>query len=76
MIEIIPLTEALIPISDMTKLVNRNRQTLWAWWNSGKFPAPIVQNGKTIGWRESDYINWLIKNQAQASLEPELSKRC
>lgn len=66
MLEIIPLSEALIPISEMTKRVNRNRQTLWIWWKAGKFPAPILTSeGRTLGWLESDYKEWLKRNQAQ-----------
>ncbi|MFS1488914.1 helix-turn-helix transcriptional regulator [Vibrio splendidus] len=76
MVEVIPLSEALISISEMTKLVNRNRQTLWSWWNTGKFPSPILQNGKTLGWRESDYIEWLRRNQAQVSVERQVRKAC
>ena len=74
MVEIMPITEVVIPISEMTRRINRNRQTLWMWWNTGKFPTPIMLNGRTIGWRESDYMEWLKNNQAQVPDEIKVSK--
>lgn len=52
-------TQKLISIKQMTDFLNRDRRTLWAWVRDGKFPEPIKMNGRTVGWPESVYQQWL-----------------
>ncbi len=49
----------LLSIEDVCKLINRNRRTLWEWVRDGKFPQPIKINGRTLGWKESTYNEWI-----------------
>lgn len=49
----------LINIRDMCALLNRDRRTLWFWVKNGKFPQPLKINGRTVGWRASEYRAWL-----------------
>ncbi|MGB5854891.1 MAG: AlpA family phage regulatory protein [Oceanisphaera sp.] len=43
----------------MCALLNRDRRTLWFWVKNGKFPQPLKINGRTVGWRASEYRAWL-----------------
>ncbi|RAS54415.1 AlpA family transcriptional regulator [Vibrio diazotrophicus] len=52
-------TQKLISIKQMTDLLNRNRRTLHVWVRDGKFPEPLKMNGRTVGWPESVYHQWL-----------------
>lgn len=58
--------ERIISISDMTQLLNIDRRTLWVWHaKRGVFPAPIKNEGRTIGWPETVYQNWLNTKKAE-----------
>lgn len=59
-------TERLISIDEMTQLLNIDRRTLWKWHaKRSVFPSPIKNNGRTIGWPETVYQNWLNTKKAE-----------
>ncbi|OLQ77608.1 transcriptional regulator [Photobacterium proteolyticum] len=49
----------LLSITDVCKLINKDRRTLWVWVREGKFPQPLKMNGRTIGWKTETYTQWL-----------------
>ncbi len=55
-------TQKILTINDICQLIQRNRKTLWTWVHQGLFPQPIKMNGRTIGWPESVYEQWLNKS--------------
>lgn len=50
----------LISIKEMCDLIGRDRRTLWCWTKNGQFPTPVKIKGRTLGWLESTYQEWLI----------------
>ena len=42
---------------------NIGKTTLWRWVRDGLFPQPIRVNGRAIGFRESDILEWLQNAQ-------------
>lgn len=55
--------ERVIRPQEMRKLLMVSRTTLYRWSKSGKFIRPITYNGKTIGWKESEYLRWINSTQ-------------
>lgn len=51
--------ERIIRISEMLILLNISRVTLYRWSKKGLFIKPIQYNGRTIGWKKSNYDEWL-----------------
>lgn len=51
--------QRLIRIKEMLKLIGISRATLHRWIKSGSFPQPKEQNGRALGWTETQYSNWL-----------------
>lgn len=51
--------ERIIRIDEMLKLLNVSRVTLYRWSKKGAFIKPIKYNGRTIGWKKSQYDDWL-----------------
>ncbi|GLS83446.1 helix-turn-helix transcriptional regulator [Paraferrimonas haliotis] len=51
--------QKILSITDVCQLVQKNRKTLWDWVKNGDFPKPIMLRGKTLGWSESTYNNWV-----------------
>ncbi|OOE87300.1 helix-turn-helix transcriptional regulator [Salinivibrio sharmensis] len=50
----------IVSLKEMSALVGRSPKTIWRWWRKEQsFPAPRQINGRTIGWRETDYQAWL-----------------
>ena len=58
------ISQKILSITEVCDLVGRNRRTLWAWVRDGVFPEPIKVHGKTVGWPESVYQNWLAAQMA------------
>lgn len=42
---------------------NIGKTTLWRWVRDGLFPQPVRVNGRAIGFRESDILDWLNGQQ-------------
>ena len=56
------IIERIITIKEMSLLVGKNSKTIWKWWAKDKsFPVPVKLNGRAIGWKTSDYQDWLTK---------------
>lgn len=56
------VSQKILFINDLEKIMGRNRLTLRRWWMEGKFPAPVKLNGTTLAWH-ADTINiWIDKN--------------
>ncbi|WP_070969911.1 helix-turn-helix transcriptional regulator [Vibrio sonorensis] len=53
----------LITYSEMEQLISRNYRTIWRMVKDGRFPHPVKVNGRTIGWKPSDFEAWLDANQ-------------
>ena len=55
--------DRLIRYKEMIHRTGFSRITLYRWSNSSRnqklFIPPVRKNGRIIGWRESDYQNWL-----------------
>lgn len=52
----------LLTYSDLCEILNRNYKTIWAWVRDGKFPKPVKLRGKTIGWKQEDFEQWLAEH--------------
>jgi len=53
------MPQRLIRIKEMLTLLGISRATLSRWINRGVFPKPKEQNGRALGWTETQYSNWL-----------------
>tara|TARA_R110001599_G_scaffold309506_1_gene516483 strand:+ start:362 stop:568 length:207 start_codon:yes stop_codon:yes gene_type:complete len=49
----------LLSIKQVCELLNRDRKTIWEWVRDGQFINPIKVNGRTLGFLETDYEQWL-----------------
>jgi len=50
----------ILATNEVTKIIGRSKATLYQWWKVKKFfPQPILYNGRTVGWLESDINKWL-----------------
>lgn len=49
----------LLSITQVCSLINRDRRSLWRWVTEGRFPQPLRLNGRTLGWRQETYQEWL-----------------
>jgi predicted DNA-binding transcriptional regulator AlpA len=49
----------LLSPKNICALLVINSSTLNRWVKNGEFATPISKNGRTIGWKYSDYIAWL-----------------
>ncbi|TSJ58859.1 AlpA family phage regulatory protein [Atlantibacter subterranea] len=43
----------------MLQLLDCSRTTLYRWVKAGIFPQPIIRGGRTLGWPEQVYQEWL-----------------
>lgn len=56
------IQQQIVFITDLEKIIGRNRLTLRRWWMSGKFPTPIKLNGTTLAWHTETINNWIQLN--------------
>jgi len=64
------LSQQIFFITDLEKIIGRNRLTLRRWWAEGKFPQPVKLNGTTLAWHSNvinDWINLNIKGGGVAA---------
>lgn len=59
------IPQQVLFITDLEKLIGRNRLTLRRWWMSGKFPAPIKLNGTTLAWHRETISHWIEQSLNQ-----------
>jgi prophage regulatory protein len=55
-------TLRLLTIEQVCKLVNRDRRTIWKWGKDGLFIEPVKMQGRTVGFKEKDFIEWIENN--------------
>ena len=55
-------SQQILFITDVEKIIGRNRLTLRRWWMEGKFPAPIKLNGTTLAWYADTIYDWIDLN--------------
>lgn len=55
-------SQRILFITDLEKIVGRNRLTLRRWWMDGKFPVPVKLNGTTLAWDTETIHNWINQN--------------
>jgi prophage regulatory protein len=54
--------DRIISLREMSKLTSKSPKTIWRWWSKeGVLPKPLIQNGRTLGWKESTYTAWLAE---------------
>ena len=58
-INIHELSQQVFFITDLEKIIGRNRLTLRRWWTDGKFPKPVKLNGTTLAWHSNDINDWI-----------------
>lgn len=58
----IEFSQKVLFITDLEKIIGRNRLTLRRWWMEGKFPAPVKLNGTTLAWHAETINNWINLN--------------
>jgi len=64
------LTQQVLFINDVERIIGRNRLTLRRWWLEGKFPNPTKLNGTTLAWRTESITDWINQNiKMQEELE-------
>jgi prophage regulatory protein len=56
------LTQRVLFITDLEKILGRNRLTLRRWWTDGKFPKPVKLNGTTLVWDTETVNHWINLN--------------
>ena len=58
-INIHELSQQVFFITDLEKIIGRNRLTLRRWWMDGKFTKPVKLNGTTLAWHFNDINDWI-----------------
>lgn len=56
------LSQQVLFITDLEKIIGRNRLTLRRWWTEGKFPRPVKLNGTTLAWHANAINDWIHHN--------------
>lgn len=56
------LSQQVLFITDLEKILGRNRLTLRRWWMEGKFPKPVKLNGTTLAWHTEAVNDWINQN--------------
>lgn len=56
------IQQQILFITDLEKLLGRNRLTLRRWWMSGKFPSPVKLHGTTLVWHAPLVMEWIDNN--------------
>lgn len=51
-------------LSALASQLNKSKVTIWRYWAKDKIlPAPILLNGRCLGWKTSVITQWLDDNQ-------------
>lgn len=56
------IPQKILFITDLEKLIGRNRLTLRRWWTNDKFPRPVKLNGTTLAWHMETIDHWIEQN--------------
>lgn len=63
------LSQRVLFILDLEKIIGRNRLTLRRWWSAGKFPQPVKLNGNTLAWSANVIDEWIEQNLKGSKVE-------
>ncbi|EOD4741169.1 helix-turn-helix transcriptional regulator [Vibrio vulnificus] len=62
-------TERIMSLKEISQAVGRSPKTIWRWWAKEKtFPAPMLINGRCLGWPESEFLEWLKENSQRGEV--------
>ncbi len=53
------VSQKVLFVPDLEKMIGRNRVTLRRWWLTGKFPRPVKLNGTTLAWHSDEIDQWI-----------------
>lgn len=53
------LTQQILFINDLERIIGKDRLTLRRWWTEGKFPIPVKLHGRTLAWHKDVIDNWI-----------------
>ncbi len=53
------ISQKVLFIPDLEKMIGRNRVTLRRWWLTDKFPRPVKLNGTTLAWHSDEIEQWI-----------------
>ena len=54
----------VITLKELAEMVGKSKVTVWRWWAKEKvLPAPVMINGRCIGWKPEVIEKWLDDNQ-------------
>ncbi len=56
------MSQKILFINDLEKIIGRNRLTLRRWWLKGKFPMPVKLNGTALAWHAETIHEWIRQN--------------
>ncbi len=60
--ENIQMSQKVLFINDLEKIIGRSRATIRRWWLEGKFPQPIKLHGTTLAWPTKTIDEWINQN--------------
>ena len=63
------LSQRVLFLPDLEKIIGRNRLTLRRWWLAGKFPKPVKLNGNTLAWSSDIIDGWIEKSLRSSAPE-------
>ncbi|EPP5606006.1 MULTISPECIES: helix-turn-helix transcriptional regulator [Vibrio] len=56
--------DRIMSLKEVSDSLGRSPRTIWRWWAKDKcFPKPIQINGRCLGWRERDFVDWLVAKE-------------
>ena len=53
------ITQQVLFIDDLERMIGRSRVTLRRWWLIGKFPRPVKLNHSTLAWHRDAIEQWI-----------------
>ena len=56
------LSQKLLFINDVEKIIGRHRLTIRRWWLAGKFPQPTKLNGTDLAWHVDVVEEWISQS--------------
>ncbi|MFH1740573.1 MAG: AlpA family phage regulatory protein [bacterium] len=63
--DLIPKEIQLLDVSQVAIATGLGIRTIFRWSKAGKFPSPVVRDGKIVRWRERDIADWIEKQEQQ-----------
>ena len=60
------MNKKIIFIKQVEERTGKHRQTLWRWWNSGKFPKPTKVESQNA-WLEEVVDQWIDEKMGVAA---------